>query len=53
MYDENNKYCQECKCPSCDLFRKEGCLEGEDLCARCGSKSRTTYCPWHPEENQQ
>lgn len=38
------EYCRECWCVACDLFQTKEYLEGEDLCARCGNKDRTTYC---------
>lgn len=50
MYNEFNKHCRECICPSCDLFQTPECLEGEDGCDKCANDSHTGHCWWHPDE---
>ncbi len=51
--EEKEKHCQECICPSCDLFQKTDCLEGADHCAvKCDHESHTRACPWHPNERE-
>lgn len=50
MYSEQNEHCWECRCPSCNLFQTDECLEGKEFCERCENKTHTGYCPWHPEE---
>lgn len=48
---EEDPHCRECICRSCDLFQKDGCLEGADHCVtKCDHKSHTRACPWHPNE---
>ena len=49
-YDERDKHCRECICPSCDLFQIEECLAGADNCGECDNTAHTRYCPWHPNE---
>lgn len=52
-YQEANKHCKECICPSCDLFHTDGCLEGANLCSsKCDNASHTGHCPWSNEESE-
>lgn len=50
MYSEPDKHCRECICPSCDLFKTDDCLEGEDCCEKCDNTHHTGSCWWHPDE---
>ena len=50
---EGYEHCRECICRSCDLFQKDGCLEGADHCiTKCDHKSHTRACPWHTSEQE-
>lgn len=48
---DKDAHCRECICRSCDLFQKDGCLEGADhYVTKCDHESHTRACPWHPNE---
>ena len=49
-YDEQDKHCRECICPSCDIFKTADCLYGPDGCKKCEPDSHVGHCWWHPEE---
>lgn len=50
---EGYEHCRECICRSCDLFQKDGCLEGVDHCiTKCDHKSHARACPWHTNEQE-
>ena len=44
MFMENNKYCRECICPTCEAFKTNECLVGESGCERCSNNSRIVSC---------
>ena len=49
-YEETDKHCRECRCPSCDLFKTAECIEGADLCEKkCDHENHTWSCPFHPD----
>lgn len=52
-YDARDPHCQECICPSCDIFGTDECLEGADSCRKCETDSHICHCWWHPDERSQ
>lgn len=49
-YDEQDKHCRECICPSCDIFKTADCLYGPDGCKKCEPDTHVGHCCWHPYE---
>lgn len=49
MYMEKNKHCRECICLTCEAFKTNECLEGENGCDKCVNNSHTVSCPYYKD----